>query len=137
MHAVSKNSEISSGSEIEMILPFLLARRQDRWNELFQKPRGRKKLLRTLWNGDDLDRSLMTQVQPNESSVQAIFLKLKNLGAPAQCHLLSARSMLDGRNLDLALALESVLPATIISCIPGKLAYYKNDDRNGSYIIYR
>ncbi|HVB57100.1 MAG TPA: hypothetical protein VNE63_11810 [Candidatus Acidoferrales bacterium] len=137
MQAGSKNSETSSGSEIEMILPFLLNRRRNRWKELFQKPKGRKKLLHTLWNGDDLDRSLMTQVQPNESSVQAILLKLNSLGAPAQCHLLSARSMLDGKDLDLASALEIVLPATLISCIPGKLAYYKNDDRNGSYILYR
>jgi len=52
--------------ELEMILPFLREDRRSRWSELFPKPKGRKKLLKTLWNGDDFDRNLMLQVDPAE-----------------------------------------------------------------------
>jgi hypothetical protein len=121
-----------------MILPFLREDRRARWKELFPRPKGRKKLLKALWNGDDLDRSLMLQVNPNERTVPILPSRLKTLGAPNFCHLISARSALDGRDIDLISALEMVLnlaPGTIICCVPGELAYYENDDRNGNYII--
>jgi len=124
--------------ELEMILPFLREDRRSRWSELFPKPKGRKKLLKTLWNGDDFDRNLMLQVDPAERTVQQLSFKLRGLGAPTTSHLISARPSLDGKDLDLTTALRTVLnlaPGTMICCVPGKLAYYENDDRNGNYII--
>ena len=129
-----------SNSDVEMILPFLREDRRPRWRELFPKPKGRKKLLQTLWNGDDFERSLMMRVDPSERTVQRLSLRLRRLGAPTFSHLISARPDLDGRDIDLISALGLVVnlaPATIICCMPGVLAYYENDDRNGNYIILR
>lgn len=127
-------------SEIEMILPFLREDRRSRWTELFPRPKGRKKLLKTLWNGEDFDRNLMIQVDPSERTVQRLSLRLRNLGASTLSHIISARPGLDGKDLDLISALEMVLnlaPGTIVCCVPGELAYYENDDKNGNYIILR
>jgi hypothetical protein len=124
-----------SASEIEMILPFLRVDRRDRWREIFSKERGRKKLLSTLWNGDDLDRRLMVQIPPNEHTSDETFVRLNSLGAPRDCHLISARSTLDGLDLDLASALALLASGTIIVCMPGKLAYYESEEKNGRYII--
>lgn len=125
-------------SDVEMLLPFLREDRRSRWRELFPRPKGRKKLLATLWNGDDLDRNLLMKVDHSERSVEQLSVRLRSLGAPATCHLISARPNMDGKDLDLISALRLVLnlaPGTIICCVPGKLAYYENDDRNGNYII--
>jgi hypothetical protein len=127
-----------NNSDLEMILPFLREDRRSRWRELIPRPKGRKKLLASLWNGDDFDRTLMIQVNPSERTIQQLLLKLRSLGAPELSHLISARSALDGKDLDLISALKMVFnlaPGTIICCVPGKLAYYENDDRNGNYII--
>jgi hypothetical protein len=131
-------NDSAENSDVEMLLPFLREDRRSRWRELFPRPRGRKKLLATLWNGDDLDRDLLVKVDPSERSVEQLSVRLRSLGAPTMCHLISARSNLDGQDLDLISALRLVLnlaPGTIICCVPGKLAYYENDDRNGNYII--
>ena len=125
-------------SDVEMLLPFLREDRRSRWRELFPRPKGRKKLLGTLWNGDDLDRNLLIKVDPSERTIQQLSSRLRSLGAPTMCHLISARANLDGKDLDLISALRMVLnlaPGTIICCLPGKLAYYENDDRNGNYIL--
>jgi hypothetical protein len=129
---------LGAETDASRLLPFVIESRRTRWRDLLSTPKGRKKLLAKLWNGDDLDKTLMTQLKPAERSIPVLLTKLRSLGAPDNCHLISARSALDGRDLDLTSALQSVFelaPGTIISCIPGKLAYYENDDRNGSYII--
>jgi hypothetical protein len=131
-------NDSTRNSDVEMLLPFLREDRRSRWRELFPRPKGRKKLLATLWNGDDLNRDLLIKVDPSERSVKQLSVRLRSLGAPPLCHLISARPNLDGKDLDLISALGLVLdlaPGTIICCVPGKLAYYENDDRNGNYII--
>jgi hypothetical protein len=136
----SMKSNSDTTSDVEMILPFLREDRRSRWRDLFPRPKGRKKLLKTLWNGTDFDQSLMLQVDPRERTVQQLSSRLRSLGAPSLCHLISARPSLDGQDLELISALRMVLdlaPGTIICCIPGTLAYYENDDRNGNYIILR
>lgn len=131
--------KVTADTDIACLLPFVVGARRTRWKELLSSSQGRKKLLAKLWNGEDLDRLLMVRLKRWERSTPVLLTKLKDLGAPSECYLISARPALDGKNLDLPSALRMVVdlaPGTIISCIPGKLAYYENDDRNGSYIIH-
>jgi len=66
--------------------------------------------------------------------------KLRKLGAPEQCHAISTISDLDGHQWPLRETLDGVLGmgnGIVLSCIPGKLAYYESEEKNGRYILSR
>jgi hypothetical protein len=63
---------------------------------------------------------------------------LRDRGAPATCVLFSAAADLDAREMPLDNALAAVVgwnPGTFISCIPGRLAYF--EDEEGRYLLER
>jgi hypothetical protein len=64
---------------------------------------------------------------PSNTNVAAL---LRGHGAPATCYVLSDTAEIDGRTLPLVEAVEAAeLGAwgTILSCIPGRLAYYYDE----------
>ncbi len=73
-----------------------------------------------------------------ERFADTVYEKLKSNGAPDSCHIISARSSIDGKDLPLKEALRIVVdlePGTIICCVAGKLAYYLSEERNGQYLL--
>jgi len=63
--------------------------------------------------------------------VENIHRLLKSKSAGLTCWVLSEDSEIDGRELDLRSALEHVRGrqiGTILSCVPGKLAYFESED---------
>jgi hypothetical protein len=127
-------------SESDLILPFLLPARRVRWAELFSKPKGRKRLMDSLWHGRDIDPKFLVPIHPNRANPHDVAAMLRRLGSSEQCHVLSVRRDLDGKDLDLHLALEQVVgvaPGTVVSCLPGKLAYYERDEKNGRYLLMK
>jgi hypothetical protein len=53
---------------------------------------------------------------------------------------MSADSNLDGRQMELAAAIDEVVgggQGTFVSCVPGKLAYFEGEDMHAHYICYR
>ena len=69
------------------------------------------------------------------SSLQKL---LAGKGAGSKCWVISENSELDGQEIDLQTALEKTIGyqmGTFISCIPGKLAYFEDED--GRYILER
>lgn len=126
--------------ERDMILPFLLLDRRARWVDLFSKPKSRRKLMDALWHGRDIDPKFLIPVRPDQANPKCLLSMLQRLGSPKECHLLSVRPDLDGEDLDVGLALEQVVglaPGTFVSCLPGKLAYYERDEKNGRYLLMR
>jgi hypothetical protein len=64
---------------------------------------------------------------------ETIYRLLRRKGAPPVCHVISEGD-LDGRDIDLRQAIEETFDppiCSILSCIPGELAYYQGeyDDR--------
>jgi hypothetical protein len=56
---------------------------------------------------------------------------MKSKGAGLTCWVISEELAIDGRELDLREALEHVQGGgmgTILSCVPGALAYYEGED---------
>jgi hypothetical protein len=56
---------------------------------------------------------------------------LKSKGAGLTCWVISEDPDIDGREIDLRTALEKVSGrgiGTVLSCIPGKLAYFEGED---------
>jgi hypothetical protein len=60
------------------------------------------------------------------------------MGAGSKCRVTSENLDLDGREMDLDAALKETIGygmGTIISCIPGRLAYFEDEDVR--YILQR
>jgi hypothetical protein len=68
---------------------------------------------------------------------------LRESGSPEQVYLISCSSTLDGKAMQLAKAVNDVeiMPengwGTIISCIPGELAYYYDEEGERRAILQR
>ena len=65
---------------------------------------------------------------------------LRKQGAPSACYVLAANSDLDGREMPLLEALETVIgmgDGAFISCIPGRLGFYEYADMKSSYLLSR
>ncbi len=72
--------------------------------------------------------------------MQWVLTELRQRGAPEACYVISTRSDLDGRTMPLAEALGEVHAmqmGTLISCIPGQLAYYEGEDPHERYVLHR
>jgi hypothetical protein len=105
------------------IRAFFNPQRRLRWLESLASPKRRCKILDTLNHCRDLDHRFATKV----SSKTDVVNELKFHGAPESCYILSSTLGLDGRQMELSEAISQTELAgwgTIISCIPGQLAYY-------------
>src|SRR4051812_14221280 len=100
------------------IRAFIVSPRKARWLEALASAKRRARFLARLNPCRDLDERF---IQP----VEHVAAELTARGAPAMCHVISASSDLDGRDLPLAEALEATECGgwgTLISCVPGELA---------------
>ena len=125
-------------SEVKMIGAFLRKGREERWEQVFARPKGRKKFLERLYHEQDISPECMSPIPHLERFAETVYQKLRSLGASDICHVFSASSRIDGKDLPLFKALQEVVdltPGTIISCVPGKLAYYLSEERNGQYLL--
>jgi hypothetical protein len=108
------------------IRAFISPARRMRWLESLASAKRRRRFLDRLNHCGDIDERY---ARPLASNVDVVAL-LRARGAPATCYVLSATADLDGRELPLA---EAVVEAelngwgTIVSCLPGRLAYYYDE----------
>jgi hypothetical protein len=78
-----------------------------------------------------LDPRYIVPIAPREQHVPEILRLLKTKGAPEICYALSEDDDLDGKEFVLADALKEIVGrgiGTFLSCIPGKLAYFEDED---------
>ncbi len=112
-------------AEIEerTIRAFFIPEKRNRAVQLLGNPKRRKKLLESLNHCSDFDQRFTTSIRNSKNPVDI----LSKLGAPADCYLISSEPKLDGTVLSLSDAIfkiESACWGTLVSCIPGRLAYY-------------
>lgn len=77
----------------------------------------------------------LTDGEALPASVEA---NLRKRGAPATCHVLSANTGLDGRELPLPEALFAIIgmgDGAFVSCIPGRLGFYEGEQAKSSYLL--
>lgn len=111
--------------EEAVVRAFIAPARRGRWLEAIADPGRRSTFLDRLNHCPDLDPRFVTPV-PSADVADL----LRSRGAPATCHILSAADELDGRELPLEQAVAEAEKAgwgTIVSCIPGKLAYFYDE----------
>jgi hypothetical protein len=90
-----------------------------------------------------LNEKYMIEIPPPNSDPQGIYELLIKNGAEKKCYSLSYNGKIDGKELPLREALEQAVGygfPSIISCIPGKLAYFEAEQGFGApprYILKR
>ncbi len=109
--------------EDKTVSSFILKEKRHRFRHILSMPKKRAAGLNRLNHCVDLDPKY-TEWLPSNADIVGI---LKKAGSPSQVYLISSDSQLDGTTLPLATAVESAAMGgfgTIVSCIPGYLAYY-------------
>ena len=72
----------------------------------------------------------LKSIEPSQQNPRSIYALLRSLGAPSTCHVISNR--IEPNDMELLSALEQVVGdgrGAVISCIPGRLAYFEGEWR--------
>lgn len=126
--------------EYALVITFVLPEKQQDYLNLLADPAGRKRALSQLPHWADLDERSMRRLSDSYRRAAQIESLLRQRGAPPTCYLLSEDVDLDGREMDLREALEEIVglgAGTIVSCKPGRLAYYETEDPEERYLLER
>ena len=140
-----KNKETQSADhEVAVIRAFVQRDKQERFLGFLANPKNRKKFTESLshfrWFDPRFAASLQWKVDQDPkltlwgkrvSGIENSYRLMKSKGAGLTCWAMSEDSEIDGRELDLREALEHVSGrqiGTILSCVPGKLAYFESED---------
>jgi hypothetical protein len=119
---------------------FITPAKRDRYLSLLESSKGRLKLAHGLNHCGDLDMRYAKLVPVGQQNVDAIEKLLRKKGAPALCHAMSSNPATDGQDMPLRKAVEETVGqtmGTLISCVPGKLAYFELEDVGERYILQR
>ena len=111
---------------------FVRRERGDRYVALLKNKVRRETLLRELHHFYEFDGRYMRTLEREEDSPRPLCDLLRDLGAPGTCYVISSWGEYDGEELDLLPALEAIHATgmgSIISCVPGRLAYYEGEDQ--------
>jgi hypothetical protein len=124
--------------EEALIKAFIPTHRQERFLEIIAKPKKRAKFLTQLYHFDDLNPKFMIAIPPRQQKPSSLVKLLKAKGAGSMCYVISTNSLLDGKEVELEVALKETVGSqegTLISCLPGRLGYFEDED--GRYILER
>jgi hypothetical protein len=126
--------------EAGFVATFVLPECQARWLEFLSKPKRRNAFLHRLADDRDFESRFRVPISPAHQTPELVAAQLEKLHAPRVCHLISEQSEVDGRDMDLLEALELVIGCglgTVISCLPGELAYYEGEMPRDRYVLHR
>lgn len=114
-----------------LVKAFIPAHLQERFLEMIAKPKKRAKLLTQLSHFKALNPKFMVPIPPNQQNPSDLVKLLRAKGAGATCYVMSENSELDGREVELETALNETVGrqmGTLISCVPGRLGYFEDED---------
>jgi len=122
--------------EEALVRAFIAHARRNRWLESLASPKRRTSFLDRLNHCHDFDERYATALASNANVVGL----LKARGAPPACYVISCTSAIDARELPLADAVEQSAMGgwgTLISCLPGRLAYYYGEEGEVRLLLQR
>lgn len=121
-----------------LISAFIKRSKRDRYREILADPRLHHKFTRQLAHFRDFDPKYRVEIPSGKSSVEYIAKELKKRHSPDIVLAISENSELDQQDLPLQEALLETVGlgmGTVLSCIPGRLAYVETEDER--YILER
>jgi len=101
---------------------FIVSHKRQRYRTLLANGKRRARILKELDHLSDLDERFASAIA---SSTDVVSL-LRDRGAPRLCHVISADTDLDGKEMPLEQAIRETelgLRGTLVGCLPGRLAY--------------
>jgi hypothetical protein len=118
--------------EEELIRSFLIPTKRQRYLDFISKPKTRQKFLRELAHFKSLDPRYARAVHVNPAGLAEL---LKKKRVPDTCWVISENREIDGKSMPTSDALAELGQdmGTFLSFIPGKLAYFENED--GHWIL--
>jgi hypothetical protein len=125
-----------------VIRAFIQRDKQERFLGFLANPKNRKKFTKSLphfpWFDPRFATPIPWRVDPklklaerHVQGIETVYRLLRSKGAGLVCWAISEDSEIDGRELDLRATLNHVNGrgiGTILSCVPGKLAYFEGED---------
>lgn len=121
-----------------LVHAFFLPERRSRYSEFLTSRRNRRKFFAELAHFRGLDEHYKHSIPPAKQTPDGISQLLRQAGASTSCLIISDHKEIDGTKLPLSEALATVLgrtAGTFLSCNPGRLAYFENED--GRWILKR
>jgi hypothetical protein len=122
---------VTVNHEEALIRAFFVPTKRERYVEMVAKPKHRRKFLSELAHFKALDPRYCFAIPKMEHTPEQIADFLIRKGSPPSCWITSEDSDLDGKEMPLLEALKRVVGyqmGTFLSCIPGKLAYFEDED---------
>jgi hypothetical protein len=111
---------------------------RDRCLVLIASQRGYRKFIDGLAHFSAFEPSLCRRLPPTIGTPEALTLQLGQEGAPAKCVVFSEAQDIDRHELPLAAAIQRAFGSgsgTLVSCIPGILAYYEGEEPGDRWIL--
>jgi hypothetical protein len=124
-------ADVSVDHEHQLIRAFIAPTKRDRYMEMIATTRGRQKFLRELSHFKSLDPQYCVGLPNAVHTPGEIATFLNEKGAPPTCWVTSEDRDLDRQEMSLVEALKSIVGyqmGTFLSCIPGKLAYFEDEE---------
>ena len=120
------------------IKAFVVSNRQERYLAFLSNPKRRAKFTTELAHFKALDFTYAKMIPAVQQNVSSVAKLLTSKGAGQTCWVISEDAKLDAHQMDLETALQATIGhgmGTIISCVPGRLAYFEDEDDR--YILER
>jgi hypothetical protein len=138
----SSNADASSETTHEqgVVRSFVAEAKRDRYLQLLGNRRRRSTFLHALADRRDFDARFAVAIPRKEQTAAGVATLLRRRGAPDTCYVLSEIEELDGRILPLSEALSASFGmglGTVLSCIPGTLAYFEGEAPGDRVILER
>lgn len=131
---------MSNQHEEGFVKSFIVPEKQERYLSLLKNKKGRLKIRFGFNHRNDLNMKYATIIPRSLQSVDKVEELLKEKGALASCYVLSSNPNTNEESMPLHDALEATIGkgmGTMISCIPGKLAYFELEDVGEKYLLIK
>jgi hypothetical protein len=132
---------VSPAHEQEFIRAFIQKDKQERSAFLLSHPDRRRKLTTGLAHLKWLDERFARRIPPTEAHTAGeLVALLRRKGAGSTVWVISEDSSIDGQEMPLADAIERVwgqCKGTILSCVPGKLCFFRGEEMRSERLLER
>ena len=118
------------------LVEFVVPAKRGRLLGFISNPRTRHKFVDDLWHFRDWDSESVVQLPSSRHKAEDVLVELTRRGARGDVHL--GTRNLDGRSLALVDAIRAVVGSssgTVVSCIPGRLAYFEGESPGDRCIL--